>query len=120
MERNDLLNKISGISKKDDNNDTKTNTSPSRKGRKVDVKVLKYEIDDEKDTELSAFIKQLINKEEITNKLVYDTFGRSEGWNMIYGLEKGSISWERVKKWCELMGYKVEITLSKAKTIEKK
>jgi hypothetical protein len=109
MEKKDLLDKISTINKEE------TETKASKKGRKVDLKVLRFEIDDEKDTELCIFVKQLINKHELTNKYVYDTFGRAEGWNMIYGLGKGSISWERVKKWCELMGYKIEITLSELK-----
>lgn len=110
LEKNELLDKISAtkINKKSSSNEEK----PSRKGRKVEIKVLRFDIDDEKDTELSVFIKQLINSHEITNKQVYDTFGRAEGWNMIYGLMKGSVGWDRVKKWCELLGYKVEITLT--------
>ena len=107
--KEDLLDKISNISK------AETETKGSRKGRKIDLKVLDFDIDEDKDTELSVFVKQLINKHEITNKLVYDTFGRAEGWNMIYGLSKGSISWDRVKKWCELLGYKIEITLTELK-----
>jgi hypothetical protein len=113
--KKDLLDKISSISKVESNSAT-----PSRKGRKVNVQVLRFDIDEDKDTELSVFIKELINKESITNLQVYEMFGRSEGWNMIYGLQKGSISWERVKKWCELMGYKVGITLSEDKKEEKK
>jgi hypothetical protein len=108
-DKNDLLDKISNIS------GVETENKGSRKGRKVDVKVLHFDIDEERDTELSVFVKQLINKHQITNKQVYDTFGRAEGWNMIYGLSKGSISWDRVKKWCELLGYKIEITLTEIK-----
>lgn len=118
MEKKDLLNKISNISNEEVQKKDSKNPSSSKKGRKVELKTLHFDIDDDKDTELSVFIKQLINKESITNELVYDTFGRAEGWNMIYGLSKGSVSWERVKKWCELMGYKVEITLSKARKID--
>jgi hypothetical protein len=108
--KKDILDKAASISKAET-----TSSAPSKKGRKVDVKTLHFDINEDEDTELSIFVKQLINKEQITNKLVYDTFGRSEGWNMIYGLSKGSVSWDRVKKWCELMGYRVEITLAKMK-----
>lgn len=103
------LDKIAGIKKEE------TETKKASKGRKVDMKVLRYDIDDDVDTELSVFTKQLINKHEITNKEVYDMFGRAEGWNMIYGLKKGSIGWDRVKKWCELMGYRIDIELTPIK-----
>jgi hypothetical protein len=107
MEKKDLLDKISNIS------NVETESKPSRKGRKVDLKVLRFDINEETDSELAVYAKKLINEHEITNQKVYDMYGRAEGWNMIYGLSKGSISWERLKKWCELMGYKIEIVLTK-------
>ncbi|ALN97903.1 hypothetical protein Bp8pS_224 [Bacillus phage vB_BpuM-BpSp] len=89
--------------------------SPKNIGRKVDIKVLRYEIDKDKDVELAVFIKNLINEHEITNQDVYDHLGRKVGWNYINGLKGGSVSWSRVKKWCEILGYDVEITLKKIK-----
>ena len=108
--RKNLFDKISTLT------EVNTNTDKSlKKGRKVDLKTLHFEINEDtekkQDGELSVFVKKLINENNVTNKDVYDTFGRAEGWNMIYGLSKGSISWERVKKWCELIGYKIEIQL---------
>ncbi|QXN70085.1 hypothetical protein INTERNEXUS_44 [Bacillus phage vB_BspM_Internexus] len=106
---NDFLDKISQIS----NTKETEKKKPSRKGRKVEVEVLEFEIDEEKDTELAVFVKQIVNKAQITNQDVYNALGRVEGWNLINGLRKGSVSWGRVKKWCEIIGYRVEITLSK-------
>jgi hypothetical protein len=109
LQKKDLLDKISSIS------NVETEVKTSRKGRKVDLKVLRFDIDEDKDSELAVYAKKLINDHEITNQQVYDMYGRAEGWNMIYGLSKGSISWERLKKWCELMDFKIEIVLTKIK-----
>jgi hypothetical protein len=107
MEKKDLLDKISNIS------NVEVDSKPSRKGRKVDLKVLRFEINEETDSKLAVYAKKLINEHEITNQQVYDMFGRAEGWNMIYGLSKGSISWDRLEKWCELMDYRIELVLTK-------
>jgi hypothetical protein len=113
--KRDLLDKIAEVERADNEEE-----SSSKKGRKVEVKVLRFEIDEEKDSELSIFVKKLVNEKDITNQDLYNVYGRAEGWNMIYGLRKGSISWERVKKWCEVMGYQAEITLSKITEKEQK
>lgn len=84
------------------------------KGRKTDLKVLYYDIN-ESDNELSRFVKNLINESEVTNQQVYDYFGRELGYNMIYSLYKKSIAWNRVKNWCDFLGYDIILTLERKK-----
>jgi len=105
----DFLDKIASvkIEQQDDVETTNSDNGSGKRGRKVELKVLHYEILDE-DSELTVFVKEMINEAKITNNHVYQALGRAEGWNMIYGLKKG-VSWERVKKWAEVTGNTIEL-----------
>jgi len=83
----------------------------SNKGRQFKLKILKYEINEE-DSDITVICKKLINKSKVTNRDVYDVFGRSDGWNLIYSSEK-NITWDKAKKWGEVLGYDVVIDFIK-------
>ena len=91
--------------------DNKEKTVKKNKGRKSSTKPIYYDILDD-DPELVRIIKEEINNAQITNQNVYDTFGRDEGWNMIYSLRKSQMSWERFKKWLEVMGKEVSLDIT--------
>lgn len=96
----------------------KSSTSKKKKGRKATENPLKYEEKDD-DPELVRIVKDLINEDNITNQNVYDIFGRSEGWNMIYSLKKSQMSWERFKKWMEVLNLEVNIDIKERTEQEK-
>jgi len=113
---NDIIDKVAMMSKSEKlklkkNEELAKESVLNNKGRKVKIKVLHYDIKDN-DSDLTISCKSLINKNKITNKDVYDVYGRSDGWNLIYGSEK-TIGWDRVKKWADLLGYDVNISFTK-------
>lgn len=118
-----LFDEISNIDEKEIEKSNSENISNNKKGRKVKVSILHFDIEDT-DNELVEIVKNLINESNITNQDVYDNFTRHAGWNMIYGLRKNSISWSRVKQWCNFLGYSIELSVkkidNKTTTIKKK
>ena len=76
------------------------------------VSELKFETC-ENDGELLSIIKSLVNERNLTYNDVYDKYGRQLGWNMINSARKGQISWDRFRKWMELLNMEVDILIKK-------
>lgn len=78
-------------------------------GRKIDNEVLHFDIEDE-DDEFLVFIKEEINKAEITKEELYSIYDRSEAYNMIYTLKNGIITIPKMKKWLIALGKELVLT----------
>lgn len=78
-------------------------------GRKVENSVLRFDINDD-DDEFLAFIKEEINKADMTKEDLYNIYDRSEAYNMIYTLKQGIISIPRLKKWLYALGKELVLT----------
>lgn len=76
--------------------------------------IIRFEYTDE-DSDLMVLLKDLVNNAEITYNDVYDKFDRRLGWNMIHSIRKGQISWERFKKWTEVLDVEAEIIIKPKK-----
>lgn len=115
----DLFSKIGNLSSDDKAKLKHSNTiipKSNDRGKRFVEETLKYEVYDS-DPELVSFVKELINENEVTNKEVYDTYGKSIGYNMMYSLtkDKPAIAWDRVRKWCDLLGYELELVVTRKK-----
>lgn len=113
----DLFSKIEGMNTemKAKLEEQKEAKSEGSRGRKFKEEVLKFDIKDT-DPELVTFVKKLINSSNVTNKQVYDHFGTSLGYNMIYCLvktNKPTVAWDRVRIWAEFLGYDIDIAVTK-------
>lgn len=114
-QRDDLFKKIERLDDLKINALKEKNRVMTNRGRKFEEEVLNLPMNPETDSELVLFIKKIINEANITNKEVYDHFGQSLGYNMIYSLvkKKPAISWERVRQWIDFLGYNLELVLVK-------
>lgn len=110
--KDDLFEKLKNLKIDTTTVDEEANDSTKKGKRQIDDFVLNFEILDS-DDELVASIKQLINSSKVYKSQLYDTLGRSEGYNMIYSLQKGVLSWKRCEKWCNFLGYKIDLSFIK-------
>lgn len=74
------------------------------------VSELKFETNED-DSELLAIVKKLVNERDIIYNDLYEKFGRQLGWNMIHSARKGQISWDRFKKWMELLDMEIDLVI---------
>ena len=112
-EREELFKKIERLDDLKINALKEKNKVMTNRGRKFEEEILNLPMNPEADSELVLFTKKIINEAQITNKEVYDHFGQSLGYNMIYSLvkKKPAISWERVRQWIDFLGYNLELVL---------
>jgi hypothetical protein len=78
-------------------------------GRKVENSILHFDISND-DDEFLLFIKEEINKANMTKEDLYNIYDRSEAYNMIYTLKQGVISIPRLKKWLYALGKELVLT----------
>lgn len=78
-------------------------------GRKVENSILYFDISND-DDEFLLFIKEEINKANMTKEDLYNIYDRSEAYNMIYTLKQGVISIPRLKKWLYALGKELVLT----------
>ena len=69
-------------------------------------------ITDENDGDLLTIIKKLINTNNLSYQDVYSKYGQTLGWNMINSIRKGQISWDRFKKWMDLLNMDISLTVT--------
>ena len=120
-EREELFKKIERLDDLKINALKEKNKIMTNRGRKFEEEILNLPMNPETDSELVLFTKKIINEANITNKEVYDHFGQSLGYNMIYSLikKKPAISWERVRQWIDFLGYNLELVLIRKKPDQK-
>jgi hypothetical protein len=63
------------------------------------------------DGDLLTIVKNLVNEADLTYNDLYTKFGRQLGWNMINSARNGQISWERFKKWMEILDMDIDLTI---------
>lgn len=120
-EKEELFKKIERLDDLKINALKEKNKIMTNRGRKFEEEILNLPMNPETDSELVLFTKKIINEANITNKEVYDHFGQSLGYNMIYSLvkKKPAISWERVRQWIDFLGYNLELVLIRKKPDQK-
>lgn len=64
------------------------------------------------DGELLVLVKKLINSRDLSYSDVYDKYGKQLGINMINGIRKGQISWDRFKLWLDLLEVDYDLVLT--------
>ena len=72
---------------------------------------LKFDTDED-DGDLLTIIKKLINSNSLSYQDVYSKYGQTLGWNMINSIRKGQISWDRFKKWMDLLEMDINLTVT--------
>lgn len=108
-----LFDDIESLKKEDKERMANENFIIGKRGRKFKEEIVHFDVK-ETDSELVVYAKELINKHQVTNKAVYEYFGDSQGYNMIYSLKKKktAISWERLRLWGDFLGLNIEIVTS--------
>lgn len=108
-----LFDNIGNLKSEEKERIVSENSIIGKRGRKFKEEIVHFDVK-ETDSELVVYAKELINKHEVTNKSVYEYFGDSQGYNMIYSLKKKktAISWERLRLWGEFLGLNIEIVTS--------
>lgn len=108
----DFFKKLNSIKVQEENANNKSNQDSRRKKREIDDFILHFDIEED-DDELVSSVKNLINNSNVYKSQLYEIIGRSEGYNMIYSLQKSTLSWKRCEKWCEFLGYKIDLSFQK-------
>lgn len=109
-----ILDKIASVSEdiKEEIQETVATEEVQEKvtiGRKIDNAILHFEIKDD-DDEFLLFIKEEINKAQITKEELYAIYDRGEAYNMIYTLNNGVITLQKIKKWLDALGKELILT----------
>lgn len=65
----------------------------------------------DEDSDLMSLLKTTINDAHVKYQALYDEFGRSKATNMLNGIKKGQISWDRFKDWLRVIGKKPTIVI---------
>ena len=65
------------------------------------------------DSDLMSLLKNAINGADIKYQSLYDEYGRTKATNMINGMKKGQLSWDRFKEWLKIAGLQPTIIINK-------